>query len=170
MASKPQGSSERVLPWQVTMEQLICTSLSHTHYWYEVSMLISISLFVYTVHIIFYTIDYYLNTLTKKTSTRREHKKHNTGTTIQTAKSGFLRTCVQSGPGGRQYSGDAAAQLLCITVVCTYHLNVSTSPFLDSRTVMTHGYSMVTPDKAAPVLRTTLGTIDTEPVPVDSRQ
>ena len=35
-ASKPQGSSEWVLPWQVTMDQLICTSLSHTHYWYEV--------------------------------------------------------------------------------------------------------------------------------------
>ena len=34
-ASKPQGSSERVLPWQVTMDQLICASLSHTHYWYE---------------------------------------------------------------------------------------------------------------------------------------
>ena len=31
-ASKPQGSSERVLPWQVTMDQLICASLSHTHY------------------------------------------------------------------------------------------------------------------------------------------
>ena len=38
-ASKLQGSSERVLPWQVTMDQLICTSLSHTHYWYEVGML-----------------------------------------------------------------------------------------------------------------------------------
>ena len=38
-ASKPQGSSERVLPWQVTMDQLICASLSHTHYCYEVSML-----------------------------------------------------------------------------------------------------------------------------------
>ena len=35
-ASKPQGSSERVLPWQVTMDQLIYASLSHTHYWYEV--------------------------------------------------------------------------------------------------------------------------------------
>ena len=35
-ASEPQGSSERVLPWQVTMDQLICASLSHTHYWYEV--------------------------------------------------------------------------------------------------------------------------------------
>ena len=35
-ASKPQGSSERVLPWQITMDQLICASLSHTHYWYEV--------------------------------------------------------------------------------------------------------------------------------------
>ena len=30
-ASKPQGSSERVLPWQVTMDQLICASLSHNH-------------------------------------------------------------------------------------------------------------------------------------------
>ena len=34
-ASQPQGSSERVLPWQVTMDQLICASLSHTHYWYK---------------------------------------------------------------------------------------------------------------------------------------
>ena len=38
-ASKPQGSSERVLPWQITMYQLIFASLSHTHYWYEVGML-----------------------------------------------------------------------------------------------------------------------------------
>ena len=38
-ASKPQGSSERVLPWQVTMDQLIFASLSHTHCWYEVGML-----------------------------------------------------------------------------------------------------------------------------------
>ena len=38
-ASKPQGSYERVLPWQVIMDQLICASLSHTHYWYEVGML-----------------------------------------------------------------------------------------------------------------------------------
>ena len=38
-ASKPQGSSERVLLWQVTMDQLICASLSHTHYWYGKSML-----------------------------------------------------------------------------------------------------------------------------------
>ena len=38
-ASKSQGSSERVLPWQVTMDQLICASLSHNHYWYEVGML-----------------------------------------------------------------------------------------------------------------------------------
>ena len=30
-ASKPQGSSERVLRWQVTMDQLIFASLSHTH-------------------------------------------------------------------------------------------------------------------------------------------
>ena len=38
-ASKPQGISERVLPWQITMDQLIFASLSHTHYWYEVGML-----------------------------------------------------------------------------------------------------------------------------------
>ena len=38
-ASKLQDSSERVLPWQLTMDQLICASLSHTHYWYEVGML-----------------------------------------------------------------------------------------------------------------------------------
>ena len=38
-ANKPQGSSERVLPWQVTMDQLICAPLSHSHYWYEVGML-----------------------------------------------------------------------------------------------------------------------------------
>ena len=37
--SKPQGSSERVLPWQVTMDQLLCASLSHTHYWHQVGML-----------------------------------------------------------------------------------------------------------------------------------
>ena len=38
-ASKPQGSSERVLPWQITMDQLIFAALSHTLYWYEVGML-----------------------------------------------------------------------------------------------------------------------------------
>ena len=38
-ASKPQGSSQRLLPWQVTMDQSICASLSHTHYWYQVGML-----------------------------------------------------------------------------------------------------------------------------------
>ena len=33
-ASKPQGSSKRVLTWEDTaMDQLICASLSHTHYW-----------------------------------------------------------------------------------------------------------------------------------------
>ena len=37
--SKPQGSSERVLPWQVIMDQLIFVSLSYTHYWYEVGLL-----------------------------------------------------------------------------------------------------------------------------------
>ena len=38
-ASKPQGISKRVLPWKVTMDQLISTSLFHTHYRYEVGML-----------------------------------------------------------------------------------------------------------------------------------
>ena len=38
-ASTPQGSSERVLPWQITMDQLTFASLSHTQYWYEVGML-----------------------------------------------------------------------------------------------------------------------------------
>ena len=38
-ASEPQGSSQRVLPWQVTMDQLICAPLSHTDYRYEVGML-----------------------------------------------------------------------------------------------------------------------------------
>ena len=33
------GSSERVRPWQITMDQLTFASLSHTHYWYEVGML-----------------------------------------------------------------------------------------------------------------------------------
>ena len=41
-ASKPQDSSERVLPWQVTMDQLICASLSHTHYWYEVGIMLKV--------------------------------------------------------------------------------------------------------------------------------
>ena len=31
-ASKPQGTSERVLPSQITMDQFIYASLSHTHY------------------------------------------------------------------------------------------------------------------------------------------
>ena len=31
--------NECCLAWQVTMDQLICTSLSHTHYWHEGGML-----------------------------------------------------------------------------------------------------------------------------------
>ena len=38
-SKKPHGSSKRVLPGQVTMDQLICASLSHTHCWYEVGIL-----------------------------------------------------------------------------------------------------------------------------------
>ena len=38
-ASKPQGSSKQVLPWQVTIDQLICLSFpTPTIYWYEVSI------------------------------------------------------------------------------------------------------------------------------------
>ena len=37
-AGSLRGSSKRVLPWQVTMDQLICATLSHIHYWYEVGM------------------------------------------------------------------------------------------------------------------------------------
>ena len=47
-ASKPQGSSERVLPWQVTMDQLICISFSHTHCWYEVGILKAPAVYIYT--------------------------------------------------------------------------------------------------------------------------
>ena len=38
-ASKSQGSSKRVLPRLITVDQFMCTSLSHTHYWHEVGML-----------------------------------------------------------------------------------------------------------------------------------
>ena len=38
-ASRPQRSSKRVLPWQVTMDQFICAALSNTHYWHEVGIL-----------------------------------------------------------------------------------------------------------------------------------
>ena len=38
-ASKPKGIPERVLPWRVTVDQLIHASLSHTHFWYIVGML-----------------------------------------------------------------------------------------------------------------------------------
>ena len=31
--------SERMLPWQITMDHSISASLSHTHYWYEVGTL-----------------------------------------------------------------------------------------------------------------------------------
>ena len=50
MASKPQGSSERVLPWQVTMDQLIRASLSHTHYWYEVCVCVCVCVYVYLLN------------------------------------------------------------------------------------------------------------------------
>ena len=37
--SESQGSSKWVLPWQVTMDQLMSTSIPCTHYWHEVGML-----------------------------------------------------------------------------------------------------------------------------------
>ena len=55
--STPQGSSERVLPCQVSMDQLICASLSHTHallVWSGYSMLkvpyIHCCIFFYEIH------------------------------------------------------------------------------------------------------------------------
>ena len=67
-ASKPQGSSERVLPWQITMDQLIFASLSHTHYWYDVGMLkvpavllygtyLPVTVVVFVIHAISYICD-----------------------------------------------------------------------------------------------------------------
>ena len=38
-AKKTQDSSERVLPWQITMDQIMYACPSQTHYWYEVGML-----------------------------------------------------------------------------------------------------------------------------------
>ena len=38
-ASKSQGNSKRVLPWQVTMDQIIFASFSHARYCSEVGML-----------------------------------------------------------------------------------------------------------------------------------
>ena len=61
-ASKPQGSSKRVLPWQVSMDQLICASLSYTHYWYEVGML-KVS------------VDYYITVLLAITSSKLQIDK-----------------------------------------------------------------------------------------------
>ena len=49
-ASKPRGSSERVLPWQVTMDQVACAFLSHTHYWYEVGMLKVPPMYTYIIN------------------------------------------------------------------------------------------------------------------------
>ena len=37
--AKPQGSSSKRCCLCISMDQLICTSLSHTHYWYEVGIL-----------------------------------------------------------------------------------------------------------------------------------
>ena len=68
-ASKPQGSSERVLPWQITMDQLIFASLSHTHFWYEVGML--------KVPAVVISIRHQHNDVTKKCICRKTDKWHN---------------------------------------------------------------------------------------------
>ena len=47
-----------------------------------------------------HTLRTYLRIELEQTSTRREHEKHNTGTTLRTAKNGFLCTCVQFGQAG----------------------------------------------------------------------
>ena len=59
-ASKPEGGSERVLPWQVIiMDQLICASLSHIHYWYEVGVLyVCMYVCMYVCIVITYSITY----------------------------------------------------------------------------------------------------------------
>ena len=44
-----------------------------------------------------YTLGTYLYIKPKQTWTRKKHEKHNTGTTIRTAKSRFLRTHVKPG-------------------------------------------------------------------------
>ena len=41
-ASKPQGSSERVLPWQITMDQLIFASLSILHVYNTITTILFI--------------------------------------------------------------------------------------------------------------------------------
>ena len=56
MASKPQGSSERVLPSQVIMDQLICAFLSHTHYYYWSEVVIAYSMLKVAAEVI--SIDY----------------------------------------------------------------------------------------------------------------
>ena len=56
--SKPQGSFERVLPWQIIMDQLIFASLSHTHYWYEVGMLKVPALYVCSMYVCMYVCMY----------------------------------------------------------------------------------------------------------------
>ena len=46
-AGRPQRSSEWVLSWEVTMDQLICAYLSHTHCWYGVGVCMYVCIYVY---------------------------------------------------------------------------------------------------------------------------
>ena len=48
-ASSPQGSSSNGCCLCITMDLLVCTSLFHTHYWYEVGML-KVSGAIHTTH------------------------------------------------------------------------------------------------------------------------
>ena len=41
--------NKRVLPWQVTMDRLICASLSHTHYLYEVDNTLKVPAIYYVL-------------------------------------------------------------------------------------------------------------------------
>ena len=123
-ARKPQGSSERVLPWQVTMSQLMRASISHTHYWYEEGMLkvpaelpINIKegfllLPLYSMqtrkHLLVYQIQTNFLEITVPVKPYRQPRM---GSYVR-------KIC----PGGRQYAGDAVTQLLCITVVCSYQI------------------------------------------------
>ena len=78
-ASKLQGSSERVLPWQITMDQFIFASLFHIHYWYEVGMLkVPMQSFVCThatTHIGTYMVHRFRNSSTQENAHLTKQKR-----------------------------------------------------------------------------------------------
>ena len=77
-----------MLSWQVTMDQLICASLSHTHYWYEMNMLKAPALYVcmyvctvlciYVALCIYVRIGYYHARLLRRQGFQR-HSFHGVG-------------------------------------------------------------------------------------------